>query len=170
MCREKRTKIWALWHNFKKLWRRWDKKEPLLRQDKSQIVHVVWETKKRELPVKKELSSILTKMASTGRMCSNFWNPPKVLGQSKNKELIKRLSKNFPLNRTKSSSVKNSWRDWFQERGSIGTFLVVQWLWIWLAIQETRIWSGLQFPSPGNFPDSGFESTSHLAGGFFTTE
>lgn len=66
------------------------------------------ETKKRELPVKKELSSILTKMASTGRMCSNFWNPPKVLGQSNNKELIKRLSKNFPLNRTKSSSVKKS--------------------------------------------------------------
>lgn len=59
--------------------------------------------------MKKDSSSVLTKMASTGRMCSNFWNPPKILGQSKSKELRKR--KNFPLNRTKSSSVKKSSRD-----------------------------------------------------------
>lgn len=62
------------------------------------------ETRKKELPMKKDSSSVLTKMASTGRTCSNFWNPPKILGQSKSKELRKR--KNFPLNRTKSSSVK----------------------------------------------------------------
>ena len=32
-------------------------------------------------------------------------------------------------------------------------------------------WSGLPFPSPGNFPDPGIEPTSHsLAGEFFTSE
>ena len=38
-------------------------------------------------------------------------------------------------------------------------------------ISQTKIWSGLPFPSPGDLPDPGIEPTSDaLAGGFFTSK
>ena len=40
-----------------------------------------------------------------------------------------------------------------------------------MGFPRQEYWSGLPFPSPGDLPDPGIESTSHaLAGGFFTTE
>ena len=40
-----------------------------------------------------------------------------------------------------------------------------------MGFPRQEYWSGLLFPSPGNFSDSGIEPTSPaLVGGFFTTE
>ena len=40
-----------------------------------------------------------------------------------------------------------------------------------MEFSRQEYWGGLPFPSPGDLPDSGIESTSlALAGGFFTTE
>ena len=40
-----------------------------------------------------------------------------------------------------------------------------------MAFPKQVLWSGLQFPSPGDLPDSGIKPVSPtLAGGFFTTE
>ena len=40
-----------------------------------------------------------------------------------------------------------------------------------MEFSRQEYWSGLPFPPPGDFPDSGMESKSPaLTGGFFTTE
>ena len=40
-----------------------------------------------------------------------------------------------------------------------------------VGFSQQYYWSGLPFPSPGDFPDPGIEPTSHaLAGKFFTSE
>ena len=39
-----------------------------------------------------------------------------------------------------------------------------------MGFPRQEYWSGLPFPSPGDLPDAGIESTSALAGRFFTME